>query len=200
MSDIAFAREVPAALVPPGKRPDAWSDERVEKLKGLASAHESCANIAAELNSLPGPGITRSAVIGKLHRLGLSTGNGKGDHRGPRRERKSKDNLTRKTRLDELFDADEATELPPEQSEHAMTFVEAMATDNRCRYPIGNPLDLDAFRFCGAPKKNGCSYCAPHFRFTHKRAYATPQLAESERQRRIALGKKNARKATELRV
>jgi len=44
-----------------------WTDERVENLKKLWSDGLSASQIAAELG-----GITRNAVIGKVHRLGLS--------------------------------------------------------------------------------------------------------------------------------
>lgn len=45
-----------------------WTDERVEQLKKLWNQGLSASQIAAELNH----GITRNAVIGKVHRLGLS--------------------------------------------------------------------------------------------------------------------------------
>ncbi len=44
-----------------------WTDERVEQLKKLWEDGLSASQIAAELGS-----ITRNAVIGKVHRLGLS--------------------------------------------------------------------------------------------------------------------------------
>ncbi|MEM6487566.1 MAG: GcrA family cell cycle regulator [Pseudomonadota bacterium] len=44
-----------------------WTDERVEKLRELWAANMSASKIAKELG-----GVTRNAVIGKVHRLGLS--------------------------------------------------------------------------------------------------------------------------------
>ncbi|WP_281409432.1 GcrA family cell cycle regulator, partial [Oharaeibacter diazotrophicus] len=44
-----------------------WTDERVERLKTLWAEGLSASQIAAELGS-----VTRNAVIGKVHRLGLS--------------------------------------------------------------------------------------------------------------------------------
>lgn len=46
----------------------AWNDDRVAQLKKLWMAGRSASQIAAELKG----GLTRSAVIGKVHRLGLS--------------------------------------------------------------------------------------------------------------------------------
>ena len=50
-----------------------WSDERVEKLKKMWAEGQSASQIAKELG-----GVTRNAVIGKVHRLGLSNRNGSG--------------------------------------------------------------------------------------------------------------------------
>ena len=52
-----------------------WTDERVETLKSMWNEGKSASQIAKELG-----GVTRNAVIGKVHRLGLS-------NRGPAGER-----------------------------------------------------------------------------------------------------------------
>ncbi len=44
-----------------------WTDERVETLKRMWGEGQSASQIAKELG-----GVTRNAVIGKVHRLGLS--------------------------------------------------------------------------------------------------------------------------------
>lgn len=55
-----------------------WTDERVETLKKMWGEGQSASQIAKELG-----GVTRNAVIGKVHRLGLSnratTGTAKAD-------------------------------------------------------------------------------------------------------------------------
>ena len=48
-----------------------WTDERVETLKAMWSEGKSASQIAKELG-----GVTRNAVIGKVHRLGLSNRSG----------------------------------------------------------------------------------------------------------------------------
>ncbi|EAR51495.1 hypothetical protein OG2516_17281 [Oceanicola granulosus HTCC2516] len=50
-----------------------WTDERVELLKKMWSEGQSASQIAKELG-----GVTRNAVIGKVHRLGLSNRTGPG--------------------------------------------------------------------------------------------------------------------------
>src|SRR5499427_937993 len=57
----------PAAIARAGELGMAWNDERVELLKKLWSDGLSASQIAGRLG-----GVTRNAVIGKVHRLGLS--------------------------------------------------------------------------------------------------------------------------------
>ncbi len=51
-----------------------WNDERVELLKTMWAEGKSASQIARELG-----GVTRNAVIGKVHRLGLSNRSPNGD-------------------------------------------------------------------------------------------------------------------------
>lgn len=60
-----------------------WTDERVETLKKMWGEGQSASQIAKELG-----GVTRNAVIGKVHRLGLS--NRAAGHASPKPEAKAK--------------------------------------------------------------------------------------------------------------
>lgn len=55
-----------------------WTDERVELLKKMWGEGQSASQIAKELG-----GVTRNAVIGKVHRLGLSNRAGSGASAAP---------------------------------------------------------------------------------------------------------------------
>lgn len=64
-----------------------WTDERVETLKRMWSEGQSASAIAKELG-----GVTRNAVIGKVHRLGLSNRNDEAEAKpapAPAAEKKS---------------------------------------------------------------------------------------------------------------
>lgn len=61
-----------------------WTDERVELLKKMWGEGQSASQIAKELG-----GVTRNAVIGKVHRLGLSNRAGSGAS-APKAEAKTK--------------------------------------------------------------------------------------------------------------
>ena len=63
----------------------AWTDERVKKLTLLWKSGHSASKIAIEL----GEGVSRNAVIGKIHRLGLSE---RGSGLGPKGAKKSSKN------------------------------------------------------------------------------------------------------------
>ena len=54
-----------------------WTDDRVETLKKMWGEGQSASQIAKELG-----GVTRNAVIGKVHRLGLSNRAGSGGNAG----------------------------------------------------------------------------------------------------------------------
>lgn len=69
----------------------AWTEERVQQLRELLGKKLSAAEIAAELG-----GISRKAVIGKVHRLGLNLHYAKG-YTGPTRERAPRSNPQRPT-------------------------------------------------------------------------------------------------------
>ncbi|MEI6098732.1 MAG: GcrA family cell cycle regulator [Alphaproteobacteria bacterium] len=58
-----------------------WTDERVETLKKMWAEGQSASQIAKELG-----GVTRNAVIGKVHRLGLSNRVGPGGTEGEEEE------------------------------------------------------------------------------------------------------------------
>lgn len=58
-----------------------WTDERVETLKKMWGEGQSASQIAKELG-----GVTRNAVIGKVHRLGLSNRAGASSSPAPERK------------------------------------------------------------------------------------------------------------------
>src|SRR3954453_18214202 len=60
-----------------------WTEERIELLTKLWSEGLSASQIAAEL----GGDVSRNAVLGKAHRLGLAQGEGKGRARRVRANR-----------------------------------------------------------------------------------------------------------------
>ena len=142
-----------------------WTDERVELLKKLWQDGLSASQIAAELG-----GITRNAVIGKVHRLGLS-GRAKSPSSSAPRARKPRSHMMRVSRpmsrgnnaLALAFEMEPEPE--PELIENIIPIGQRRTllelTEATCRWPIGDPKHED-FRFCGKPVAASKPYCGDH--------------------------------------
>jgi len=167
----------------------AWTDDRVELLKKLWSEGLSASQIAGRLG-----GVTRNAVIGKVHRLGLSgrATSSRSSVPRPRRNHAPRQNrapsLTFGTRgnvaLKPTYEAEfEPTPAPIEElvipfNERAsiLTLKESM-----CRWPIGDPSE-ENFHFCGRKKEGPMPYCEHHARMAYQPAQAR------RREKRLASG------------
>ena len=156
----------------------AWTDERVELLKKLWAEGLSARQIADQLG-----GVTRNAVIGKVHRLGLS---------GRAKTTRPKTIRPRKKRLDSSVKPDiggsgrtakaavSAKAANPHQSPGLENFPSAMMTpidelvipladrvtietlkESHCKWPIGDPTAED-FHFCGHDRHGEGVYCEFH--------------------------------------
>jgi GcrA cell cycle regulator len=153
-----------------------WSDDRVELLKKLWQSGLSASQIAAELGF-----VTRNAVIGKVHRLGLS-GRGKpvkigggeprrtGRHRAARIVYEARRTTKVAAALAELPDhpppVTEALDniVPFSQRLHLMEL-----NDATCHWPVGDPSSREFF-FCGGRALTSLPYCAHHSRIAYQPA------------------------------
>ncbi|HLN08315.1 MAG TPA: GcrA family cell cycle regulator [Xanthobacteraceae bacterium] len=151
-----------------------WTDERVENLKKLWSDGLSASQIAAELG-----GITRNAVIGKVHRLGLS-GRAKAPSSTAPRQRKQRPpgHAFRTMRATMRGNAALAQALPsyepepePEPVENIIPIGQRCTilelTDAKCHWPIGDPAQADFF-FCGGKSVGTLPYCGYHARVAYQ--------------------------------
>lgn len=167
-----------------------WNDERVDTLKKLWGEGLSASQIATRLG-----GVTRNAVIGKVHRLGLSgraTTSRMKSHRPRTRSTASAAKRVVKSRfatignpaLRALYQPDalplpavEELVIPLAERKTIQTLVECS-----CRWPIGDPQHAD-FHFCGKNKVAGLPYCEFHAR----RAFQPPQVRRRERDLAVAV-------------
>jgi hypothetical protein len=109
-------------------------------------------------------GISRGAVLGKAHRLGLCS------KKEPVSARKA---LPKKPpRLKDLPPALPIMDEPPlaEPLFAGIPFEEL--TPQTCRYPQGD----GPFMFCGQPKQEGSAYCAHHHRVCYLPLSRRPQF------------------------
>ncbi|MGE3149501.1 MAG: GcrA family cell cycle regulator [Pseudorhodoplanes sp.] len=153
-----------------------WTDERVELLKKLWTDGLSASQIAAELG-----GITRNAVIGKVHRLGLSGRAKSPSSAAPRQRRARPAHMMRvprpsmrgNTALAAAYAYDAEIEPEPELVENIIPIGQRRSllelTEDTCRWPIGDPSSAEFF-FCGGKPITGLPYCAYHSRIAYQPA------------------------------
>jgi GcrA cell cycle regulator len=137
--------------MPPASSP--WTDERCEMLRRLWADGLTASDIARQL------GATRSGVLGKIMRLGLLGRKSSEFKPGPPRPR-----AVRKRAVVSPSPAPpEPEEKPPPpepepQPPKPRRLTLLQLGERHCRWPIeDNP-----FRFCGAYRSSGETYCAYH--------------------------------------
>ena len=175
-----------------------WTDEKVERLKQHWMEGWSASKIARLL----GEGLTRNAVIGKVHRLGLA-GRAKSPDSGlsvprpapppvvhraaARRLAAASPRITRGATA--LAVAPEAlSEAEPEVFESVVVPMSLRVTivelkEAMCRWPLGDPASSE-FRYCGSPASSG-PYCAYHGGLAYQPVQ--DRRRERDRVRRTAL-------------
>jgi GcrA cell cycle regulator len=173
-----------------------WTDERVELLRQLWLDGKSASQISAQL----GHGVTRNAVIGKVHRLGLA-GRAKSPsssasppraasapRMSPRPAPSSARTAVRGATALALASEPMLDTRPVFQEDDVVVPMSLRVTiidlkEAMCRWPLGDPTSAE-FRYCGSPAASG-PYCAHH----GKLAYQPVQdrRRERERERRTLL-------------
>lgn len=163
-----------------------WTDERVETLKRMWGEGASASTIAKALG-----GVTRNAVIGKVHRLGLSNRAAGGAEAvgAAAPEAVAVEAAAEARPIPATHSAEPVATplrgriipagqpLPPQPSANEIS-AEALAevrevekgsarltlmelTERTCKWPIGDPATED-FWFCGLPVQPGKPYCEAH--------------------------------------
>src|SRR6185369_9769078 len=141
-----------------------WTDERVETLKKLWLDGLSASQIAKQLG-----GVTRNAVIGKVHRLGLS------GRATPSQPPRPAFKTPRPPRPAISSNSLAPRRVAPVMAEphHPVYYVEEPGSAtvltlgaHMCKWPIGDPSS-DGFTFCGRRIGDG-SYCQEHARVAYQ--------------------------------
>jgi GcrA cell cycle regulator len=150
----------------------AWTEDRVEVLTKLWAEGLSASQIAKQLG-----GVTRNAVIGKVHRLGLS---GRAKPSNPAKKAARKTATTARARVTRAPSAPRkprqavaAAPPPPPPIEAKPMANGKYATmmtirDHMCKWPIGDPGQSE-FRFCGRKTEDKDEpYCTAHSRVAYQ--------------------------------
>lgn len=178
-----------------------WTDERIAVLKKMWKEGKSAAEIAKTL----GKGVTRNAVIGKAHRMGLSGRPSPIKKPAASKKEPAKKKAAPKAATAKKSSAPaaaparekagpavakEAEELKKIEKEvvpvgGGVSLLEL--TERMCKWPIGDPREAD-FTFCGLAIRPGTPYCPEH---------AAMAYQSSSRSRTAAANQDKNKKAVE---
>lgn len=151
-----------------------WTDERIELLKHcwdiLGLSASQCAGRLG--------GVTRNAVIAKVHRLGLSGRASKRFNRVKAPKAPAARRIMKRTRFTShqtgavasIFQKAAPVAVIEDIPPHLRVPLAKLDESKQCRWPVGDPQHAD-FGYCGGAKVPGLSYCEHHVR----RAYQPPQ-------------------------
>ena len=121
-----------------------WNEKTIAELRQLWSEGLACSAIANKL------GTTSSAVIGKVHRLGIEYRKPKsnsfvGGFHSNGRKRKASQPMP---------------EIAETVGEDPVSIFDV--TTYQCRYPLNSAEPISEFRFCGGETKEPFGYCSEH--------------------------------------
>jgi len=155
-----------------------WTDERVETLKKLWLEGLSASQIAKQLG-----GVTRNAVIGKVHRLGLSgratpSQPTRTSFKSPRPPRPMVSLQASPRRVLERH-PHPAPAPKPAYVEQPGTATVLTLGAHMCKWPIGDP-STDGFSFCGRRASDEGPYCVEHARLAYQPPQARKKTSASE--------------------
>jgi GcrA cell cycle regulator len=150
-----------------------WNEERIALLTKLWREGQSASQVSRQLG-----GVSRCAVIGKVHRMGLAA------REAPRRPRMpgATSSTPRRVSVSGMRPIVSPTTPRATRAAPDMAWVVAPTAtivtlgEHGCRWPIGEPEAPD-FGFCGRLKARTGAYCAGHAPMSTRRR-ETPMKAK----------------------
>ena len=135
-----------------------WTEEKVNKLKELWGSGKTANQIAEIIG-----GISRNAVIGKAHRLNLSSKIKTKNYSDGINNRFSQiDNFEKNNKKIKKIPKSKFKSLLIEKDfEHENPKQLEELNDNSCKWPVGHPNE-SSFYFCGRTSLKDFSYCKLH--------------------------------------
>jgi len=132
----------------------AWTEDRVELLKKLRAEGLSASQSARTMGD-----VTRNAVIGKVHRLGLS-----GRATTSRADRPRRATIPKPQPKPVVAEPLTVAEATLSNGEYAPVLT---LNGVMCRWPIGDPGAND-FHFCGNQTDAASPYCEAHAQMAYQ--------------------------------
>lgn len=158
-----------------------WNEAREAQLTVLWDEGYSASQCASRLGN-----ITRNAIIGKVHRLGLAARRTNVCNYKPRKRILTPQVVAPRPRSNQkqlltAFLIDKPRDLKPESRPQSSDLPRVAFADlepHHCRYIVGDAI-LGATACCGLDKLPGVSYCEEHF------IRCCQQSAQPQRQSRV---------------
>ena len=151
-----------------------WNEEKVNKLKELWGKGNTASKIAEIIG-----GISRNAVIGKAHRLNLSSkikarnSSTSQNFNDNSEDNNSKQKQGRKSKFKSLLiEKDFEPENPKKLEE---------LDESSCKWPVGHPEE-EKFYFCGRSSLKDFSYCKLHLLYAYQPKGKKEEPTEKEQE------------------
>jgi len=132
-----------------------WTDDSVEKLRQLWAQGLTANEIAKKL------GVTKNAIVGKVHRLCLTARPSPIKSKEPEPAEIQESSSAAGDKVTES-QIDDNPDKNTSDAKEELTNIKLVDLDSHtCRWPIGDPRD-DDFCFCGKKVRSGQTYCDEH--------------------------------------
>jgi len=137
-----------------------WNEEKVAKLKELWGKGNTASQIAEIIG-----GLSRNAIIGKAHRLNLSSkikakiSSANQNFHKSTEEDNTKQRRGRKSKFQSLIIEKNFEPENPKKLEEL--------DESSCKWPIGHPEE-ESFYFCGRSSLKDFSYCKLHLLYAYQ--------------------------------
>jgi GcrA cell cycle regulator len=162
-------------------QPTNWAPEHSDALREYLAKGMSYSRAAEAVNAKFGTAYTRSAALGRGTRMGLTGLEKPADSRKVPREAHT--SRLRKSRRHRAAAQVQPKSVPAKPVKlrcvgikpRLLSLVDLEPGD--CRYPYGGDRDGEAVAFCGNPRREGSSYCTPHFHLTRRVGMAAERPA-----------------------
>lgn len=144
-----------------------WTEERIDVLRKLWVEGLSASQIAVTLGS----DVTRNAVIGKIHRMGLASRILPAGAQRLRVVATQDASVAVAQQGSNVIVIEAAAPPAPRPVAEVVARCERVTLmdlrESTCRWPLGDPAGQE-FRFCGARSSAGVPYCDAHRRLAYQ--------------------------------
>jgi len=167
-----------------------WANEHLDALREYLAKGMSYSETAKAINARFKTAYSRSAAIGRARRMGVASPGLAKDlpvdlpkhRRGPPQVSLPQPAKSRERHVPEfirrmpIFARTQTVKLRCVEVDPRRIALTALRIED-CRYPYGGDKEGESITFCGHPRRQGSSYCTPHFHLTRGPGTASERSA-----------------------